>query len=84
LKLRAHNLILFMDLADGVDDATWCHHLERGEISQWIAQHIKDPALAEQIARIERNAALSPAASRAQVRTAIEALDTLPAASKSA
>jgi len=84
LKLRAHNLILFMDLADGVDDATWCHHLERGEISGWIANDIKDPGLAEQIALIEHDAALSPAASRERVRTAIEALYTLPGTAKSA
>jgi hypothetical protein len=84
LKLRAHNLILFMDLADGVDDATWCYHLERGEVSRWIAQEIKDPGLSEHIALIERDAALSPAASRERVRTAIEALYTLPAATKSA
>jgi hypothetical protein len=84
LKLRAHNLILFMDLADGVDDATWCYHLERGEISRWIADDIKDPGLAEQIALIEHDAALSPATSRERVRAAIEALYTLPVATKSA
>ena len=37
LNLRAHNLILFMDLADGVDDETWLFHLRRGEISQLAA-----------------------------------------------
>jgi len=84
LKLRAHNLILFMDLADGVDDVTWRYHLERGEVSHWIGEHIKDPALAEQIAVIERDGASSPADSRQRVRTAIEALYTLPGAAKSA
>ncbi len=28
LNLRAQNLILFMQIADGVDDETWGHHLE--------------------------------------------------------
>jgi hypothetical protein len=79
LKLRAHNLILFMDLADGVDDDTWRYHLERGEVSRWIAEHIKDVGLAQQIAAIEREHDLSPQASRQRVRTAIEALYTLPA-----
>jgi HAD superfamily hydrolase (TIGR01484 family) len=84
LKLRAHNLILFMDLADGVDDDTWHYHLQRGEISAWIAEHIKDPALAEQIAAIERAQHLNPAASRQQVRSLIEALYTLPASARPA
>jgi hydroxymethylpyrimidine pyrophosphatase-like HAD family hydrolase len=80
LKLRAHNLILFMDLADGVDDETWRYHLQRGEISAWIAEHIKDPGLAQQIMLIERERDLPPATSRQRVRAAIQALYTLPAA----
>ncbi len=28
LKLRAQNLTLFMQMADGVDDETWLHHLQ--------------------------------------------------------
>jgi HAD superfamily hydrolase (TIGR01484 family) len=79
LKLRAHNLILFMELADGVDDETWRYHLERGEISNWIAEHIKDQPLAQQICAVERNHSLTPAASRQQVRELIEANYTLPA-----
>ena len=36
LKLRAHNLIVFTDLADGVDDETWLYHWKRGEVSEWV------------------------------------------------
>jgi HAD superfamily hydrolase (TIGR01484 family) len=79
LKLRAHNLILFMDLADGVDDETWLHHLRRGEISHWLRRGIKDESLAEKIAAVERDSALDAEASRRKIRELIEAVYTLPA-----
>jgi hypothetical protein len=84
LKLRAHNLILFMDLADGVDDETWAYHLRRSEISNWIGEHIKDQPLAQQIALIERDTTLNPNASRQRVRNLIETHYTLPAVAGSA
>ena len=84
LKLRAHNLILFMDLADGVDDATWLFHLQRGEISAWVRDAIKDTALAAQIAKIERDRAMDPAASRKEIRKLIEAVYTQPATLRTA
>lgn len=79
LNLRAHNLVLFMDLADGVDDETWLFHLRRGEISQWLRRGIKDETLANQAAAIERNEQLDAAASRRKLRELIEATYTLPA-----
>ena len=45
LKLRAHNLIVFTDLADGVDDETWLYHWKRGEVSEWVRTSIKDEQL---------------------------------------
>jgi hypothetical protein len=79
LNLRAHNLVLFMDLADGVDDETWLFHLRRGEVSRWLRHGIKDEALANQAAAIERNEQLDAAASRRKMRELIEATYTLPA-----
>ena len=79
LNLRAHNLILFMDLADGVDDETWLFHLRRGEISHWLRRGIKDETLAGQAAAIERNPQLDATASRRKLRELIEATYTLPA-----
>lgn len=78
LNLRAHNLIMFMQIADGVDDETWGHHLGKGDYSQWIAAAIKDRTLAEQVREIEHGG-LSPSQSRQQIRAAIEARYTLPA-----
>jgi hypothetical protein len=79
LNLRAHNLILFMDLADGVDDETWLFHLRKHEISQWLREGIKDEPLAAQAAAVERNQQLDAAASRRKMRELIEATYTLPA-----
>jgi HAD superfamily hydrolase (TIGR01484 family) len=84
LKLRAHNLILFLDLADGVDEETWLHHLRRGEVSEWLRSGIKDEALAGKIAAIERDRSLDADASRRQIRELIEAVYTLPAGSAEA
>jgi hypothetical protein len=79
LNLRAQNLILFMQIADGVDDETWSHHLQRGDYSKWLRSAIKDDALASEIQDVERDSSLSPAESRQQARSAIEKRYTVPA-----
>lgn len=79
LKLRAHNLILFMELGDGVDEETWLHHLRRGEYSAWIRDAIKDTALADDVARVEQHDQINAASSRSEIRKLIETLYTLPA-----
>jgi HAD superfamily hydrolase (TIGR01484 family) len=80
LNLRAQNLVLFMQLGDGVDDATWQHHLARGDYSRWIRGSIKDDDLADEVQAIEAAAGrLDPATSRREIRTAIEKIYTLPA-----
>jgi hypothetical protein len=79
LKLRAHNLILFLQMADGVDDGTWSHHLKRGDYSEWIRNAIKDDELADQIRDVEKNDGLSAAESLRLVREAVEKRYTLPA-----
>ena len=66
LNLRAVNLARFVELAEGVDEATWAHHLAGGEYSAWVRQMIKDPELADEIATIE-TAGGAPADSRRQV-----------------
>jgi HAD superfamily hydrolase (TIGR01484 family) len=79
LNLRAQNLALFTQLADGVDDATWLHHLRAGDYSRWFRDKIKDPALASEAARIEQRHDLAPRESRALVRDAIDRRYTAPA-----
>jgi HAD superfamily hydrolase (TIGR01484 family) len=80
LKLRAHNLILFLQMADGVDEDTWTHHLKRGDYSDWIRHAIKDDGLADQIKSFEQNDALPAGQSLRAIREAIEERYTLPAA----
>jgi hypothetical protein len=79
LNLRAQNLIVFLQLADGVDDATWEYHRRRGDYSRWIAQGIKDDALTQEVQRVESLHGVAPAETRALMRKAIEELYTLPA-----
>jgi hydroxymethylpyrimidine pyrophosphatase-like HAD family hydrolase len=72
LNLRAQNLTIFMQMADGVDDETWLHHLEANDYSRWVREAIKDDGLAEELRRIEDHPAQDPAATRRLVREAIE------------
>ncbi len=76
LNLRAHNLHIFMQLAEGVDDATWSYHLERGDYAKWFRQSIKDEDLAREIEGID--VSLSPRDSRALVKAKIEERYTAP------
>jgi hypothetical protein len=75
LNLRAHNLMMFMHLADGVDDETWQFHAAQHDYSSWLRTQIKDHELADEAARIEQH----PEPSREAMRAAIEKRYTLPA-----
>jgi len=81
LHLRAYNLLTFLELAGGVDDATWLYHLKGGEYSKWIREAIKDEDLARDVAAAEAKYAKDAAAGREAVRKAIEQRYTLPAIS---
>jgi hypothetical protein len=48
LKLRAHNLMIFLQMADGVDDDTLAHHVRRGDYTQWFRDAIKDDDLTDE------------------------------------
>lgn len=79
LNLRAHNLMLFVQMADGVDEETWGYHLREGDYARWFRDCIKDAELA---AEAERVAGLGVGAkeSLALIRQAVEKRYTLPAA----
>lgn len=78
LNLRAQNLLIFLQLAEGVDDATWLHHLRSGEIPAWFRDAIKDPALGESAGRVAADRGLTAAESRARIRALIEERYTAP------
>jgi hypothetical protein len=77
LHLRAQNLMLFLQLADGVDDETWMFHLDQHDYSRWLRTEIKDDGLADDVAAVEAGPGLGPAATRAAVRATIEKRYTL-------
>lgn len=72
LNLRAQNLEMFLQLAEGIDDETWVYHLKRGDYSGWFSNVIKNRALASEVEQIEETPNLSPAETRASVKAAIE------------
>ncbi len=78
LNLRAHNLLLFVQLGDGVDDETWEYHRKHGDYSRWFRDEVKDDQLANEAQLIERSSQ-APAETRAAIRAAVEKRYTLPA-----
>src|SRR5690606_27859487 len=79
LNLRAHNLLTFVELADGVDDETWEHHRRAGHYSAWFRDAIKDETLAREAAEIEADETLDARASRERIAAAGRRRYTLPA-----
>ncbi len=78
LNLRAKNLIVFLELGAGIDDATWTYHAARNDYSTWLREAVKDADLASEVSRIEARSDLPPRESRALVASAIERRYTLP------
>ncbi len=79
LNLKAHNLSLFLQIADGLDDETWLYHLKRGDYSQWLRNSLQDESLASEVEKIEKEGETEPRRSREQIRARIEERYTLPA-----
>jgi len=71
LNLRAHNLNMFIQIAEGVDDETWVHHLRRGDYSQLMREAIKDNALSGEVREIEKDGIDSPQKTRTAVIEAV-------------
>jgi hypothetical protein len=78
LNLKANNLLLFLQLGDGVDDDTWEFHRKNGDYSKWFHDEIKDAQLASEAEAIERSDQ-SPAETRAAMRALVEKRYTVPA-----
>lgn len=77
-NLKAQNLAIFSQIAEGIDEDTWLYHLHRGDYSRWLRHAVKDPYLADQAERIENRRTLSPAETRTLIRGLIDARYTLP------
>jgi HAD superfamily hydrolase (TIGR01484 family) len=79
LKLRAQNLMIFLQTMEGVDDETWLYHFRRGEYSKWFREAIQNDDLAEAAAEVEKQQDLSAEEGRQRIREEIEERYTLPA-----
>ncbi|MEM5328449.1 HAD family hydrolase [Paraburkholderia sp. JHI2823] len=80
LNLRAHNLTLFVELAQGVDDETWDWHLQRGDYARWFGEVIGDRDLERvaQAALEARRQGADAAATRDRICGAIACRYTVP------
>jgi hypothetical protein len=77
-NLKAQNLVIFAQIAEGIDEETWLFHLYRGDYSRWFRDAVKDAYLADQTERIEQRQDLQPGETRDLIRSFIEARYTLP------
>jgi HAD superfamily hydrolase (TIGR01484 family) len=78
LNLRAQNLTVFTQIAEGVDEETWIHHLKKNDYSLWFREAVKDNVVADEIAVIEKNAQLQPGESRTRILETIRKHYTNP------
>jgi hypothetical protein len=77
-NLRAQNLNTFIQLAEGVDEETWLHHLRQRDYSSWMRESIKDKDLVAEVREIEDDPASTVQQSRAKVIEAINKRYTAP------
>jgi hypothetical protein len=77
LNLKANNLMLFIQMAAGIDDETWLFHLHRNDYSKWFRYAIKDEKLAL-IAEYIEDQSLSASKSRKDIFEAIQERYTVP------
>ncbi|MEQ1354774.1 MAG: HAD-IIB family hydrolase, partial [Candidatus Acidiferrum sp.] len=78
LNLRAQNLTLFTQIAEGVDEETWVHHLKKNDYSQWFREAVKDDGVADEIFVIENDGKLQPGESRTRILETIRKHYTNP------
>lgn len=77
-NLKAQNLVVFCQLAQGIDEATWLFHLRRGDYSRWFRGAIKDGPLADEAELIERRLDLTPWQTRQMMTELVSIRYTLP------
>lgn len=77
-NLKAQNLAVFCQIAQGIDEITWLYHLRRSDYSRWFRHAVKDEHLASEAERVERRVDLSPWQTREMIRELVHARYTLP------
>ena len=61
-NLKAQNLSVFCQIAEGIGEETWMFHLRRNDYSRWMRDVIKNRDLAAAVEDIERRVDLGPGA----------------------
>lgn len=78
LNLRAYNLTIFLQIAEGIDDLTWEYHLKRGDYADWF-HALKDEKLAYEAQRIAVLENVDAKETRALIKEAVERRYLAPA-----
>jgi hypothetical protein len=55
LNLKAYNLMIFIQIASGIDDETWLYHLKRKDYSNWLRNSVHDIELADLVDAVEND-----------------------------
>jgi hydroxymethylpyrimidine pyrophosphatase-like HAD family hydrolase len=79
LNLRAQNLMLFAQIAEGVDEPTWEYHRKARDYSAWFKTVIKDDELAQEAAAVETDPRVDAHHSRRLIMDAVRRRYTAPA-----
>ena len=75
--------MMFLQIAEGVDDRTWNHHLRAGEYSLWFRNIIKDDELAQEARAVESDTSLDAKQSRKLISEIVRRRYTAPANAES-
>ena len=79
LNLRAQNLTIFVQMAEGIDEETWDFHLRSHDYSRWLRESVKDQAVADKVNAIEDDESLPSRESRERVLNVLREHYTAPA-----
>ena len=77
-NLKAQNVLVFAQIAEGIDEETWLFHLRRGDYSRWLKEHVKDEEIAKQMEKIEQEPEFSSEESRQRASRLIRSRFTAP------
>lgn len=77
-NLKAQNLAIFCQIAQGIDEETWMHHLRRSDYSRWFQHAVRDEYLAEEAQRVEQRSDLTPQQTRQMIIELVQSRYTLP------
>ncbi len=80
MNLRVQNLMMFVQVAEGIDEETWMHHLRAGDFSTWFKKQLRDDEMAEEARAIEKDEGLSAAETRKGIIESVRRRYTAPEA----